>query len=39
VVSSKKTASVQDVVTAIDSIKSSGGKNISLAEDIENAGK
>lgn len=30
---SKKTASVQDVVTAVDYIKSVGGKNISLTED------
>ena len=30
---SKKKADVQDVVTAIDYIKSVGGKNISLAED------
>ena len=30
---SKKKASVQDVVTAIDYIKAVGGRNISLAED------
>ena len=36
---SKKIASVQDVVTAIDYIKNAGGKNISLAEDKENDGK
>ncbi len=33
VIVSKKIASVQDVVTAIDYIKAVGGKNISLAED------
>ena len=39
IIVSKKEAMVQDVVTAIDYIKSIGGKNISLAEDSQHAGK
>ena len=38
-ITSKKEASVQDVVTAIDYIQAVGGKNISLAEDIEHVRK
>ncbi len=35
----KKGISVQDLVTAIDSIKNAGGKNISISEEVANASR
>lgn len=39
VIFSKDQASVQDVVTAMDYLRSIGGTNISIAEDDDNAGE